>query len=311
MAIPAAHRHTGSPNPFRLEDRDAYRRWRDAKLDAYPSRPEELVVEVRNPLALTRDEQAAMLSRLRKTNMVIYTCRGADIADKAVPRSMGAQFGLTHLDDNLLADEDAISSLRVMPEKSGRGYIPYSNQRLLWHTDGYYNRPEQSVRAFVLHCVTPAAEGGENCLLDPEIAYLRLRDEEPDYIRALMAPEAMTIPANEESGEARAAVSGPVFSIDPRSGALHMRYTARTRSIQWHDDATTRAAVSRLTEILAETSRHHFRYRLASGQGLLCNNVLHNRSAFADDMDSGRVRLLYRARYHDRIHGTSLDEAWG
>ena len=57
----------------------------------------------------------------------------------------------------------------------------------------------------MLHCVSPAADGGENGLLDPEIAYLRLRDENPEFIRALMAPDAMTIPANtEEGGENRA-----------------------------------------------------------------------------------------------------------
>ena len=118
------------------------------------------------------------------------------------------------------------------------------------------------------------------------------------------------IPANEESGESRAAVSGPVFSIDPGSGSLHMRYTARTRSIQWHDDPVTRVAVQRLADMLSETSRYHFRHRLEAGQGVLCNNVLHNRSGFKDDVDSGRVRLLYRARYLDRIDGTSRGEAW-
>jgi len=305
------HPKSDALNPFRLDDNESYHRWRDSKLENYPAHFGDLMVEVRDPLALTSNEHAAMVARLRKTNMVIYVCRGGDTAEKDVPRSIGAQFGLIHLDDNLLADEDAISSLRVMPEKSGRGYIPYSNRRLLWHTDGYYNRPESYVRAFVLHCVSPAADGGENCLLDPEIAYIRLRDEEPEFIRALMAPDAMTIPANEESGEMRAAVGGPVFSIDAGTGTLHMRYTARTRSIQWRDDAITRGAVDRLAQILSETSRHHFNCRLESGQGLLCNNVLHNRTGFTDDVDSGRVRLLYRARYHDRINGTSLDEVWG
>lgn len=310
MATPVTHSHPSVlASPFRVDDSDNYQRWRDAKLEDYPSRAEDLIVEVRNPLALTAGERTEMLVRLRKTNMVIYACRGGDSSDKGVPRAIGTQFGLVHLDENLLADEDSISSLRVMPEKSGRGYIPYSNKRLLWHTDGYYNGPDKYVRAFVLHCVTPAAAGGENCLLDPEIAYIRLRDEEPEYIRAFMALDAMTIPANEESGAMRAAVSGPVFSIDPRSGSLHMRYTARSRSIRWRNDKATHAAVSRLAEILSETSHHHFCHRLESGQGLLCNNVLHNRSSFANDMDSGRVRLLYRARYHDRIDGTGLGEA--
>ena len=63
-----------------------------------------------------------------------------------------------------------------------------------WHTDGYYNPPERQVRSFVLHCVHSAAQGGENRLLDHEIAYLMLRDENADFIRALSTADAMTIP---------------------------------------------------------------------------------------------------------------------
>ncbi len=157
-----------------------------------------------------------------------------------------------------------------MPEKSGRGYIPYSNRRLQWHTDGYYNPPERQVRAFVLHCVTPAANGGENALLDPEIAYLRLRDENPEFIRALMAPDVLTIPANtEEGGENRPAQTGPVFSIDPVTGSLHMRYTARTRSIEWKPDAKTQNAVKALEQLLASDSPDVFRYRFSCGRRIV------------------------------------------
>ena len=253
-----------------------------------------------------------LLQVCRKTNMAIYASRLGELADKLIPRRLGEQFGLIRLDSNLLADEDAVTSLQVAPEKSGRGYIPYSNRRLLWHTDGYYNPPERRVRAFVLHCVTPAARGGGNALLDPEIAYLRLRDENPEFIRALMAPDALTIPANtEEGGENRPAQTGPVFSVDPATGSLHMRYTARTRSIEWKPDAATRNAVQALERLLAGDSPHVFGYRLAAGEGLLCNNVLHNRTEFADDVDKGVSRLIYRARYYDRIRGTELNETTG
>ena len=36
--------------------------------------------------------------------------------------------------------------------------------------------------------------------------------------------------------------------------------------------------------------------------GVLCNNVLHERTGFVDD--PAAPRLLYRARYHDRVAGT-------
>lgn len=291
--------------PFDLGDDSAYGAWRDTKLDAYPRHASDLVVEIADPRSLSPAESEAILLRCRRANMAIYVASAQLGADKEIPRQLGAQFGLTHLDPNMLADEDGITSLCVVPGKSGRGYIPYSNRRLLWHTDGYYNPPERNIRAMLLHCVRPAQEGGENRLLDPEIAYIALRDENPEWIAALMAPDAMTIPANTESGaETRAAQPGPVFSLDPATGNLHMRYTARVRSIEWKDDATTRAAVAALERILGEQSPYVFRHRLAAGQGLICNNVLHDRSAFADSAGADAGRLVYRARYYDRIRNT-------
>jgi len=295
------------PSPFDLAHESAYQRWRERKLRDYPRRAEALVVEVRDPRAPTAVEAMELLRVCRKTNMVIYAgCVTG--ADKEIPRLLGARFGLARLDSNMLADDDAITSLHVTPEKSGRGYIPYSNKRLLWHTDGYYHPPERGIRAFVLHCVSPAAEGGENGLLDHEIAYLLMRDANPEYVRALMAADAMTIPANTEEGAGpRPAQSGPVFSVD-ESGNLHMRYTARTRSIEWKPDAATREAVHFLEKFLADDSPYVFRHRLAAGQGLLCNNVLHDRTGFTDDAARGLARLIYRARYYDRVSGTNLGE---
>jgi alpha-ketoglutarate-dependent taurine dioxygenase len=287
-------------DPFELARPQAYLRWRERKLARYPRRAEDLVVEVRDPRNPS-DSEAGELRRLcAVANMAVYASPRAGLADKDLPRRLGARLGLRRLHANPLADEDGISSLEVTPEKSGRGYIPYSNQRLLWHTDGYYYGPEQRIRAFVLHCVRPAAAGGENRLLDPEIAYILLRDADPRYVDALSAPDAMTIPANEEDPAAqRGAQAGPVFSCD--GGALHMRYTARTRSIAWRPDEVTQAAVRRLREILDSDSPWIFRLRLEGGQGLVCNNVLHDRSAFTDDPAPTRGRLVYRARYFDRV----------
>ena len=277
---------------------DPFERWRERKLARYPRRAEDLVVEVRDPRNLSDSEAAEIQRVCGAANMAVYASPLANVADKDIARRLGARLGLERLQANPLADEDGISSLEVAPEKSGRGYIPYSNRRLLWHTDGYYNAPEQRIRAFILHCVRPAATGGENRVLDPEIAYILLRDADPRYVAALSAPDAMTIPANEEDPAAqRGAQAGPVFSDD--GGALHMRYTARTRSIEWRPDEVTQAAVRRLREILDSDSPYVFRLKLQGGQGLVCNNVLHDRSEFSDAPGAGR--LVYRARYADRI----------
>jgi hypothetical protein len=298
----------GSANPFLLENTAAYRRWREWKLASYPILASDLVVPVVDPRALSAQERAAILKVLRKTNMAVYSTALGETEDKAIASNLGAQFGLYRLDANMLADEDAITSLQVVPAKLGRGYIPYSNRRLLWHTDGYYNATSQQIRGMVLHCVRPAIEGGESGLMDHEIAYILLRDASPDFVRALMQPDAMTIPANDESGERTVAVSGPVFSVDAATGTLHMRYTARTRSIVWKSD--TAAAVKALEAVLGSDSPYIIRHRLGAGQGLLCNNVLHNRTAFTDSVDTAHKRLLYRARYFDRISGTEIGGAW-
>jgi hypothetical protein len=78
-----------------------------------------------------------------------------------------------------------------------------------------------------------------------------------------------------------------------------MRYTARTRSIEWQPDEVTQAALRHLKQILDSDSPYVFRLRLQGGHGLVCNNVLHDRSAFTDAPGEGR--LVYRARFFDRV----------
>ncbi|HJV70576.1 TauD/TfdA family dioxygenase [Ideonella sp.] len=300
--------HAASANPFDLDDERAYRIWRDAKLADAPRSIEALMVEVHDPAALRATEREAILARCARFNMALYHSP-ATREDTGLPRALGRQLGLARLDANWLADDDGISPITV---RSGTGeppagaFIPYTTRAIRWHTDGYYQPSERAIRGMILHCVRPAASGGANRLLDHELAYIALRDASPAHIAALMADDAMTIPAREdEDGVARPAQTGPVFSVAP-DGALHMRYTARTRSIEWKNDAATRAAVGCLETVLAE-SPHVLRLRMEAGMGLVANNVLHDREAFIDD--PARPRLLYRARYLDRVPPRSLPVA--
>ena len=297
-------------SPFLLENESAYQAWRSRKLENYPTRASQLIVEVGDPRQPTQAEYAAILQACRKTNMAIYVGRTGADPDKEIPRRLGQRLGLERLDCNILADEDGVTSLKVVESAPRQGYIPYTNRPIKWHTDGYYNSPERQIRGMLLHCVQSAAQGGENALMDHEIAYLLMRDENPDYVRALMQPDAMTIPARvEEDGVARPDAVGPVFSVNPESGDLHMRYTARTRSIAWKQDATTLAAVAFLEKLLDSDLPFIYRARLEAGMGLICNNVLHDRAGFNDD--ETHRRLLYRARYYDRIAGTGVGEVFG
>ncbi|MEO8081570.1 MAG: TauD/TfdA family dioxygenase [Caldimonas sp.] len=299
LATPGREALMRGGNPFDLDDDAAYRAWRAAKLGATPYKAEDLVVELRDPAALTAAERAALLACCARHNMALYRS-GVAGAGTALPRGLGRQLGLVRLDANWLADEDGISPIAVRAGAvAAAGFIPYTDRAIKWHTDGYYQPAQRAIRAMILHCVRPAASGGANRLLDHELAYIALRDADPAHIQALMAGDAMTIPARtDEDDIARAAQCGPVFGVDA-AGALHMRYTARTRSIEWKDDQATRAAVACLEGVLAGPSAQILRLRLDAGMGVVANNVLHDREAFIDDPQ--RPRLLYRARYLDRV----------
>jgi len=288
-------------SPFDLHDEQAYLAWRKRKLAGVPGSIEALQVVIQDGYQLSRQEMNAVHKALQRTNFAIYTLKADTGEDKVLIRQLGRQFGLERLDDNLCSDEDGISALKVVEKRREGEYIPYSNKRLNWHTDGYYNRPDRQIHGVILHCVQPAAAGGESALMDHEIAYIQLRDENPGYIRALMAADAMTIPPNVQNGQqVRPEQAGPVFSV-AADGHLHMRYSARARNIVWKDDSSTQAAAEFLLNLFQQDSPYIFRHQLKSGQGVLTNNVLHCRSSFEDDAAAGQARLLYRARYFDRI----------
>lgn len=294
-------------SPFLLDNEALYQHWREQKLQNYPLYLEELIVEINDPRHLTDAEHQAMLERCRKANMVIYAGKTGDDPDRAIPLRLAEQFGLQKLDHNWLADDDGLTSLTVANAGEREHYIPYSNRPIQWHTDGYYNAPERQIHALLLHCVQSAPEGGENRLLDHEFVYLRLRDQNPDYIRALMQPDVMTIPARTDGATvARAENVGPVFSVDLLTGDLHMRYTIRGRNVVWKDDPLTREALNALGDWLECGSSYIFRGKLEPGMGLVSNNVLHDRSGFEDTPD--HRRLLYRARFMDRLAGTGVRE---
>jgi hypothetical protein len=296
---------------FSLADDRAYRRWREDKLARYPRAADQLRVEVAILAAPSVAETQAVLEACRRANMCLYRSR-QHLGDAAETRralaAFARHFGLVHFEAHRSAADDGIVALETVAEGGRLGYIPYTNRPIGWHTDGYYNYqgPERMVRAMLLHCVRSASQGGENGLLDHDIVYIRLRDENPDFIAALMHPEVMTIPANEEAnGKTRAENTGPVFVLDPDTGGLTMRYTARKRNIRWREDPATAAAVHALARVLGEEPLI-MRVRLAPGEGVICNNVLHDRIGFETESGPGPGRLIYRIRAYDRVRDTEI-----
>ncbi|OOC11178.1 TauD/TfdA family dioxygenase [Thioalkalivibrio halophilus] len=294
-------------SPFDLQADESWRAWRARRLACGTPGPADLTVELNDPARPTAAELEALCERIRQHNLAFYRCpSGAAALDRERFAALCGALGFTRPDPHECADGDGISALQVCDDGRRAGYIPYSNRPLSWHCDGYYNPPDRRIRAMLLHCVSDAPSGGENLFLDPELLYIRLRDENPEWITALCHPRALTIPANVQDGRTlRPAATGPVFSVDPASGRLHMRYTARTRSIEWRDDPTTRAAAGRIREILEAEGPGVLRHRLAPGEGVVCNNVLHARTGFTYDSFAGsRQRLLLRARFARRVPGT-------
>ncbi len=291
-------------DPFDLDDEPAYRAWREAKLARYPARAEDLVVEIRDPAHLRAAERAAVAQRCLRANAALYAFTKASPNERRLRDDLlafGAAFGSTAFEGRRSAEADGVVRIEVVRAGGRIGNIPYTDRPINWHTDGYYNYrgPDRCVRALLLHCARDADQGGENRLLDPEIAYIRLRDRDPGHIEARMRPQAMSIPANvEASGAIRRENVGPVFFVHPVKGALGMRYTARKRNISWRDDEQTRRAAAALENII-ETDPLVLRVRMRPGQGLICNNILHDRSGFVSSVEVGR--LLFRIRYANRI----------
>lgn len=289
-------------SPFYLENQRAFEIWRQAKKAYDEPVLADLLVNVADPYKLSPDESLAIRQNCNHYNMAVYQIDDASLADKSLVHALGEQLSLVSLDANLRADEDSVSSLEVRSQ-SGNQYIPYTNKALSWHTDGYYNTLNKQIYGIVMHCVRPAAEGGINSLLNHEKVYMALRNENPAYIEALMHPQAMTIPDNVESGKViRAEQSGPVFMVKApvgsEAGRLHMRFSARKRNIIWRDTPETLEAVDMINRLMADDG-FVFKVGLKAGQGIVCNNVLHNRSGFTDS--ETQQRLLYRARFYDAV----------
>lgn len=294
---------------YRLDKDEVYLDWRENKLSHAPTDASELVVEIEDIGAPSESESAKIVELCRNTNMALYICNSAcseeDVV-RAKAQAFTRHFGMHRVESHRSMTDDGLVSIEVIsnPDEGRQGFIPYTDKPISWHTDGYYNPTASRIKSMILHCVRSAGEGGVNEMFDPEIAYIRLRDENPDFIRALSHRRTLTIPAfADDNGATRAQSDGPVFTWDRYTGNLHMRFTDRKRNIVWADNETTTQALQFLRHVLAN-DKHVLRYKMQAGQGIICNNVLHNRSGFTDNSPQGEGRLLMRARYLDRIEGT-------
>ncbi len=277
---------------------DDYRYWRDKKLANAPTQLDDCIVEIQDPFKLSNTEKNKITSLCQKGNFALFQIHSVDQYNEAII-SINNQFGLKDFDQHLFVKTGGLAYITQSNNKNQGEFIPYTDKNLGWHTDGYYNAIEQRIRAFSLFCVNPAAEGGTNEWIDPQMIYLLLREDNPDIAKALTHPHVMSIPEHKVNGKVRRATStGPIFFIDEPTNELSMRYTQRKKNINFLDSIEIRQAVDYLDALLSTTTDHHFKHLMQSGQGFLCNNVLHKRNSFTDN---NNPRLLLRGRYFNRI----------
>lgn len=273
-----------------------FERWKDIKTRGYLTNIRDLIVQIPGPDQLTSKNISALIDVLDKNNWVIYESEQT-LWSKSDLVNFAGSFGLKECDQHLYG-EGGVSDIRVSDSNQQGEFIPYTNKGLNWHTDGYYNPNQNWVTAIVLHCNQPAVSGGVNQIVDPDLLFIHLHKRNPDYLKALMKPDCLTIPGYDNGlGHVRPDSQGPVFWFN-HNGILQMRYSQRKTNITWSNDPLLFEAREIIDDWLvsAPVIAEH---RLSSGQGILSRNVLHKRTAF-NDHSEGRRHLL-RARYLDSI----------
>ena len=284
-------------SPFILENHTEYKEWRDLKLSHYPIQKNKLIFKFDDNII---DERVLNLfkSAINDYNFAIYEFR-SEVLDKKL-LNFCATLGLTNSVSNLFSDEDNISNITNQEEKeklTSKGeYIPYTNKQLNWHTDGYYYPINSAIKSFLLHCVCPAKEGGENLLMDHEIIYIHIRDHNPDFIDVLMQNNVMEIPSNKNIKGSKN-ISGPVFYVDEKN-FLNMRFTSRQKNIIWKKNDMIKKIKKFIFEFINEDEKYLFKLLLKKNQGYIANNVLHKRENY---IDGDKKRLLKRLRFSNRL----------
>ena len=287
-----------------LDNESEYQNWKKVKLQRYSLYSAHRVIKVTPNADLSVETLTDLAIQLQTFNFAFFE---TDATENSFSTGdllkFGQQLGLHRIDARADdADTGGITLLSAVDSADKRSrYIPYTPRALNWHTDGYYNPLKSRIDAFMLYCVNQARRGGDSFVLDPEMVYMQIRDTHPELLAALMDPSVMEVPANISNKKViRETESGPVFIVDSATGRLNMRYSARPHNIAWKTDELSIRAVKLIRELLID-NEYVVTLRLKSGQGIVCNNVLHGRRAYVDGGAGEASRLYYRARYHDAV----------
>lgn len=289
------HWNTKYPERFNLETNEDYKKWRDEKLAAYPKNIGDLVVELGNMTALTAAEKVRIRERIELANMCVYTAGAAELSMDSL-LALGEQLGVSYTDKaRRHSNSDELTSSGIL-----NSAVPFTTRQIHWHTDATYFGSDKPIEALFLLCKRPAVEGGNNKVLDQEILYILLRDKNPDALKVLMDKNCFKY-KNPKTGEIAEHLGGKVFWTNADGNLCH-RFSFRKTDMAWSDDSDVQAARAVLEDLIRDESEYVIEGRLESGLGLISNNVLHTREKLVDSDDDSKKRLLFRARFYDRIN---------
>jgi len=264
-------------------------KWAAQKENNIPKNINEISVEIKDINRATKNEISKIKSTLDKFNSCLYRSN-RDLESNSCLLDFAKAVGMKTFDCNNIEANEISTISSIKNEKIQ--YIPYTNKALNWHTDGYYDK--KPLFSWLLHCINPADDGGENYLLDHELA-MREYVLSYDDIEVLMNKRAITIP--ESQGSNRSELSTYIFSFDNDYEKLHMRFSMRKENIKMSDNTFT--AMSKLTDVIENNcSKYSINYKLSKNEGILSNNILHGRNSFKDDKVQ---RKLLRIRSYERL----------
>ena len=264
-------------------------RWAEEKEKNIPHNVNGILVNIHDINNVKISEISKIKETINRYNSCIYSSKVALKINTNLLKFVESVGMRTYDCNNIESNE--ISTITPL-QNNKINYIPYTDKSLNWHTDGYYDR--KSIFSWLLHCVNPATQGGENYLLDHELA-LREYVLRNDDVNNLMAEDALTIP--ESKNTSRSEISTYIFSFKNQYKKLHMRFSMRKDNIG--TSAKANSAVIKLREIIeGNCAKYSLTYKLQKNEGIITNNILHGREAFKDDKVK---RKLLRIRSYERL----------
>ena len=264
-------------------------RWAEEKEKNIPRNINGILVNIHDINNVKTSEITKIKETINKYNSCIYSSKIALKSNTDLLKFVEL-VGMRTYDCNNI-ESSKITTITPL-ENNKINYIPYTDKSLNWHTDGYYDK--KSIFSWLLHCVNPATQGGENYLLDHELA-LREYVFSNDDIDDLMAGDALTIPESKDTS--RSEISTYIFSFKNQYKKLHMRFSMRKDNIG--TSAKASVAVTKLKKIIEnDCAKYSLTYKLQKNEGIITNNILHGRKAFKDDMVK---RRLLRIRSYERL----------